>query len=125
MIESLITLAVLSAAVPLSAQVVDPAPALPALTMEQETTLRCGVAFALVQQSREAGDAGFQDYPELGQRGQEFFVRTMAQLMEQTGANRDAIAKLVMREAEALKGDAQAIDQVMPACLLMLEASGL
>lgn len=125
MMKSLITLAALSAAVPLSAQRVEPAPALPGLTMEQETTLRCGVAFALVQQSREVGDAGFQDYPELGQRGQEFFVRTMAQLMEQTGANRDAIAQLVMREAESLKGDPQAIDQLMPACLLMLEASGL
>lgn len=125
MIKSLMSLAALTLAASSTAQEAEVDPSLPDLTMEQETALRCGVAFALVQNGKVAGDASVQDYPEPGERGREFFVRTTAQLMEQTGANREAVGMLVIREVKSLKNNPQALREIMPACMMMLDASGL
>lgn len=110
---------------PLAAQDAVPAPELPELSLEQQTSLRCGVAFAVVAQGQKAADPAFAQYPQLGDRGREFFVRTTAQLMETTGAGREAVGMMVIREVKALTDDPAAVGAVMPACLLMLDASGL
>lgn len=107
---------------PLAAQ---EAAAAPDLTMEQQTALRCGVAFAVVAQAQKAGDPSVAQYPSVGERGREFFVRTTASLMEQTGAGREAIGMLVIREVKALTDDPAAVEAVMPACTMLLDASGL
>ncbi|WP_306094352.1 hypothetical protein [Qipengyuania flava] len=110
------------------AQAAAPAPAappLPDLTLEQASALRCSVAFGLVHQKQRAGDGSASDYPVMAQRGQEFFVRTTARLMDETGADRETVMALVMREHAALGETPGRVDDVMPACLLMLDASGL
>ena len=98
---------------------------LPDLTLEQASALRCSVAFGLVNQAQRAGNGSASDYPVMAQRGQEFFVRTTARLMDETGADRETVMALVMREHAALGETPGQVDDVMPACLLMLDASGL
>ena len=58
-------------------------------------------------------------------RGQEFFVRATARLMDDLGADRETIMALVKRESADLLDTPERIDEVMPACLMMLDASGL
>ena len=100
-------------------------PALPALTLEQASALRCSVAFGLVHKGQNAGDAAMAGYPLMAQRGQEFFVRTAAKLMDELGADRDTIMALVQHESGELSSSPERLDEVMPPCLMMLDASGL
>lgn len=105
----------------------DPAPVVPEpapLSQENRALLRCAAAFALVAQGQVAGDPQAKAWPDLSERGREFFVRSMAQLMDKTGRDRAGIAALVNAEAQALttSGD---LHKVMPSCLLMLEAAQL
>lgn len=94
------------------------------LPIEQQTALRCSVAMALATEMQRSGRAVGKDWPDLGERGQEFFVRTIAQLMDETGISREAIAVRGRKEAEELVQPGR-LDTVMPPCLLLLEASGL
>ena len=89
-----------------------PAAPLPDLTLEQSGAQRAG----------EDGAAG---YPVMAERGQEFFVRTTARLMDELGADRRTIMGLVMREHAALAETPEQLDEVMPACLMLLDAAGL
>lgn len=96
------------------------------LPIEQQTALRCAVAIAIATESQRAGDAQGKDWPDLAEnnRGREFFVRSIAKLMDDTGIDREGIALRGRKEAQALLEEGQ-LDAVMPACLLMLDASGL
>lgn len=96
----------------------------PNLTIEQRTALRCSVAFALVAEGQAHGDAAMGAYPALRERGREFFVRTSARIMDETGLSRDAVAGLLGAEVESLREE-EALEQVMPPCMLLLDASGL
>ncbi len=96
----------------------------PDLTLQQKTALRCSAAFAIVAERQANGDEQAASYPAMAQRGREFFVRSSAQLMDQTGMSRDQVAGLLYVEAQDLeKGDG--IERIMPSCLLLLDASGL
>ena len=94
------------------------------LDVRQKTALRCSVAFALVAEGQAKGDPAMTDYPPLGERGREFFVRSSAQLMDETGMDREQIAALLASEIEELRAPG-ALKDVMPPCLLLLDASGL
>lgn len=94
------------------------------LSEENRAILRCSAAFALVSHGQANGNEAAQKWPALGERGKEFFVRALAGLMDDAGLNRDGVSQLVSAEAQRL-WDAGEVQQVMPACLLMLEASGL
>jgi hypothetical protein len=96
----------------------------PVLSQENRALLRCAAAFAVVSNRQTKGDATAQQWPALGTRGREFFVRTMAQLMDRSGLDRAGIAALASSEAEAMVAKGE-VDQVMPVCLAMLEASGV
>lgn len=96
----------------------------PALSLEQQTTLRCAAAFAMVAEGQKRGNAEALAYPALDKRGKEFFVRSSARLMDQTGLDRRAIASIMQREAQDLWDNDQ-VDQIMPSCLLLLSASGI
>lgn len=102
-----------------------PATEPPKLTLEQASALRCSVAFGLVHKGQLEGDATMARYPVMAERGREFFVRTTAQLMDELGIDREAIMVLVTRESTALTTSSGRLDEVMPACLMMLESSGL
>ena len=96
----------------------------PVLTPPQAEALRCGVVFALgarLQNDKSPTAAG---WPPLGARGREYFVRVTAKLMDDTGASREALSALAMREAPAL-GEPRALAAAMPGCLALLDAAGL
>lgn len=95
----------------------------PALTAHQATSLRCGVAFAIGARLQAGGTAP-AGWPPLEVRGKEFFARVMARLMDDTGASRDTLAAMALRETGALR-DPAALAAVMPACLPLLDAAGL
>ncbi len=101
-----------------------PAPA-PTLSLEQQSGVRCAAAFALVAQAQAAGDAEALEYPALGERGREFFVRTAARLIDETGLDRNGVGQLLSAEAGRLAQEQGALERTMPACLMLLEASGL
>jgi hypothetical protein len=94
------------------------------LNLEQKTLVRCSAAFALAANMQENGDRSLGEIPELRARGQEYFVRAMASLMDSEALGREAVAALLKVEVAALaEGDMLA--RTMPACLASLEASGL
>ena len=100
------------------------APPAPALSQENRALLRCSAAFALVSQRQAGGDPVALRWPAMDIRGREFFVRSLARLMDQTGLDRGGVALLAQAEAKALQASGEA-DTVMPACLVMLESSGV
>ena len=97
----------------------------PALNAQQSATLRCSAAFAIVAQGQANGNTAAQAYPPLAERGREFFVRTAARLMDELQLDRAEISALVSREAQQLWDEDGLLDQVMPSCLALLEASGV
>ena len=119
-------LASAAASLALAAQPAPPATEAPQLSLEQATGLRCGVAFALVAQGQQAGDPAALAYPAMDPRGKEFFVRFMAALMEDPRFSRDLVTSLALRETQELaRGGPEALSAVMPACLQLLDLSGL
>lgn len=126
MIRFLLPAAALAALVPsaLTGSAQAQQPAAPELTIQQKTALRCSTAFAVVAKKQALGDPAVADYPPLGERGREFFVRSSAQIMDETGMSREAVAELLAAEIAALQ-EPGALDEVMPPCLLLLDASGL
>ncbi|MBU2587988.1 MAG: hypothetical protein KJ872_07740 [Alphaproteobacteria bacterium] len=96
----------------------------PVLSQENRALLRCAAAFAVVANGQASGDAAAQQWPDLSTRGREFFVLTMAQLMDASGLDRAGITQLAKDEAQALITNDE-VHKIMPSCLLMLEASGV
>jgi hypothetical protein len=101
-----------------------PSAQLTKLSQENAALLRCSAAFALVSFGQANQDEAAMKWPAIDPRGREFFVRTLARLMDDTGMDRDALAQLASAEAQRLL-DQDQLNEVMPACLLMLEASGV
>ena len=93
------------------------------LTLEQATSLRCSAAFALLSYGQSQGNADALKWPVKEAQAREFFVRTTANLMEDTGLSREAVSDAMAKEAEKLVSG-NALEEVMPACLLMLEGAG-
>ncbi len=96
----------------------------PPLDLEQQAAVRCSAAFAVVGHGQQSGNAEALAYPLVNERGREFFVRTAARLMDERGLTRDQVAMLMREEAQTLWDD-DAVEAVMPGCLLLLDASGL
>ncbi len=105
-----------------------PAPEAAPLSLENRTALRCAAAFAIIADGQARGNRKSLAYPALGQRGREFFVRTSARVMDDTGMDRTAVADVLLAQAQGLQEGGEpgnGIEQIMPACLLLLEASGV
>jgi len=111
---------ILAAALALQAAPVAP----PNLSEEDRALLRCAAAFALVAEGQARGNDAAKKWPPVEVRGKEFFVRALARLMDATGLDRGGISQLVSTEAQAML-DNDDVDKVMPACLVMLDASGV
>ncbi|MBY6218810.1 hypothetical protein [Qipengyuania aquimaris] len=129
MTRPLILLAALVHPASLAAQETDAPVDLPALTLEQQTNLRCGVVFGIVDGYQSRNDERALAYPTIAPRGREFFVRTTAKIMEDERFTRPVIVSHVGRQMASLETDGEhdfeAIDEIMPACLSLLDASGL
>ena len=95
-----------------------------ALSLEQQTALRCSAAFAMVASGQARGEADMVRYPALGTRGREFMVRSSARLMDDAGLTRDQIATMLEAEVLALR-EQERLAAIMPPCLALLDASGL
>lgn len=93
-----------------------------ALSIQQQAALKCSAAFALGAAAQARGEA--TAWPELAQRGREFFVRTSAAIMDETGRSRDQVAAEISEQARVLVRPG-AIEAAMPPCLLLLDASGI
>ena len=94
------------------------------LDTAQRGAIRCSAAFALVAERQKQGDAAALEYPPMGERGREFFVRVGAQLMDEAGLNRASLEAQLRSEAKAILAD-DSLDEVMPPCLILLDAAGL
>lgn len=98
------------------------------LPIEEAATARCGVAFAVVGRWQRDADPKGSGYPNMEtEGGREFFVRAMANLMEGRDLDRNAAARLVVREVSLLDSEegADQVEAMMPACLLMKQSAGL
>lgn len=118
------------AVVPTSIQAAPDTPiaSLEELSIEEATAPRCAVAFAIVGNWQKNNDPRGGQYPDMkATGGQEFFVRSVAGLMESRGLSREAVSAIMAREARSFSGPdgANRIEQMMPACLLVKQASGL
>ena len=93
----------IAAAIGLAAQATTPVPPTtpPAalLSQENKALVRCSAAFALVSFGQENGNADAQKLPAIDPRGREFFVRALAQVMDDTGMERDAVAGIEIGRA--------------------------
>jgi hypothetical protein len=118
LLSTLATLACMTAPLPLLAQ--EKAP----LSLEHRMLLRCSAAFALIAQGQEAGAEAARQYPPLGTRGKEFFVRSAAEVMDAARLDRAAINAALQREARDLAAS-RTLEQIMPVCLEALDNSGL
>lgn len=114
---AVLLLAAQSAAPPITLQ---PIP----LPIEQQSAVRCSTAIAMAAEQQRAGQASGKDWPDLTMRGREFFVRSLAKLMDEAKLTRPMMALHVQREAEQLKQPGR-LDEVMPACLMLLNSSGV
>jgi hypothetical protein len=103
-----------------SAQAVELRP----LPLEQQAALKCAAAVAVTAQLQAAGRSEALNYPPMAERGQEFFVRTIAKLIDESALSREAIANQLEQEALVFQ-DPKQLDATMPACLLMLDTAGL
>lgn len=118
MIANLLPLVFLAMQPAPAAEALDPLPA------DQQGAIRCSAAFALIAERQRQGDEAALAYPPLGERGREFFVRSSAQVMDQSELDRAAITARLRSQAENIVAEGT-LDQIMPPCLLMLEASGI
>ena len=126
MFKHVIALAALTLPFSLAAQDAAPPADLPPLTMEQQTSFRCGVAFGLLAGAQEAGLEEALAYPAIEPRGQEFFVRVTARIMEDERFTREVLKSLVDAEVDRFGFDSfDNVDAVLPACLTLLDASGI
>jgi len=107
-------------AAPLLAQ--SPAPEPQPLTLGQAAALKCSAAFARGAALQARGEGS--EWPPLAERGREFFVRTSARIMDETGRSRDFVALELTRESQALAAPGT-LAAAMGPCLLLLDASGL
>lgn len=99
-----------------------PAPEPAPLNLQQSTALKCSAAFALGAAAQARGEG--KQWPALAVRGREFFVRTSAQIMDETGWSRDLVALRLADQAKAL-GEPGALAAALPPCLLLLDAAGI
>lgn len=98
--------------------------ALPALSLQQRTSARCAAAFAIVAEAQAAGNPQALEFPPMKLRGKEFFVQASARLMAEAKLSRTQINALLSAEAQKL-WDEDKVEEVMPGCLLLLDASGI
>ncbi|RJY09788.1 hypothetical protein [Aurantiacibacter aquimixticola] len=114
MIRILAPLAILAAPAVAIAQ-----DAAPQMSLEQRMLARCAAAIAITAEGQANGNTEALAYPDMTERGREFFVRAGARLMDELQLDRDGVSALLSREAQALWDDGT-IQKVMPVCVPLL-----
>ena len=91
----------------------------PPLTLEQRMLLRCSAGFALLANRQQAGEAAALAMPAMGTRGQEFFVRASARVMEEAGLAPAGVTAALAAEAQDIVTK-DTLAQVIDVCLPLL-----
>ncbi len=86
------------------------------LSLEHRMLLRCAATAALVARGQETGDPAMAAYPDMRQRGREFFIRASVRVMDEAGAAREAVEMQLRAEALDIVST-RAVHQMMPVCL--------
>ena len=94
------------------------------LSFANAEKLRCAATFAIAAQRQSTGDARTAGFPPLAARGEAYFIRAVAQVIDSTGLPRETVAARLQVLASALAAPGQ-LEAAMPSCLASLEASGL
>ena len=94
------------------------------LTLQDKTLMRCSAAFAMVAGQQEDDAPSAKTYPPLDERGREYFVRAIAEIMDDTGVDHAGIIELLRAQMLELAKPGK-LDEAMPPCLLSLESTGL
>ena len=99
------------------------------LTAEHHLALRCGAVFAITASEQARGLPQANKWPALATRGREFFVRSAARIMDETGLAREDVRAAAMQEAQAVQRQTStaadpeaAFSGQMTACLPLLNA---
>lgn len=97
------------------------------LPVAEAAAARCGVAFAMIEGLQKAGAPGIEEWPSIESiNGKEYFVQTVAKMIEERGWSREKVMSLVQKEADILKADLpDRLNELRTACLAMKESSGL
>ena len=126
MLKPLLPLAALLSVSAAQAQENVPPVEVPPLTLEQQTHVRCALAFAVVAAAQSEGEEWVAGYPAMDVRGEEFFVRTMAKIMEDERFTRAVVNQLIQQESDPIReGGRDKVQDMMPPCLALLDASGI
>lgn len=115
MFRFLLPLALIAAPSAVAAQQADPQ-----LTLEQRAMVRCSAAFALIANGQANGDSAALAYPDMRQSGREFFVRSLARLMEEANLSRDVVTVLLRDAAQDIARNGTLHD-IVPVCLPLLD----
>lgn len=92
---------------------------LPPLSLEQRMLLRCSAAFALVAAGQEEGASETRQWPAMAERGREFFVRALAQVMDDAHLDREQLASVLRAEVDDMTANGT-LAELMPPCLALL-----
>ena len=96
----------------------------PVLSFADAEKLRCAATFALAARLQADSNPRVSGFPPLAARGEEYFIRAAAQVVDSTGLSREAVTARLQTLATALAAPGQ-LEAAMPSCLASLEASGL
>ena len=111
-----------------SAESVSVISSLDELPIEQSAAPRCAIAFAVISRWQKAGDERGSPYVDMeANGGREFFVRSLAALMDEAQLGQENVIEIAMSEVNKLDtpSGAERVEAMMPACLLMKDAAGL
>lgn len=92
-----------------------------ALSLEHRMLLRCAATAAMVAHGQQSGDPAMADYPDLRERGRDFFIRASVRVMDEASLER-GIVEAALRAAAADIAAAGAVHQMMPVCLPLIPA---
>ena len=92
------------------------------LSLEHRMLLRCAATAAMVAAAQEAGDPKMADYPDMRERGREFFIRTSVQVMDEARVSRETVEARLFTEARDIRA-AGTVHQMMPVCLPLVVQS--
>lgn len=105
---------------------------LPVLGLQHKTLVRCSAAFAIIAHEQGQGVQSALAFPDLRQRGQEYFVRTGAQLIDDLQLTQQQVQGLYVQEVKRLQDEsflsddpAAFVASLMQPCLILLDASGI
>lgn len=89
------------------------------LSLEHRMLLRCAATAAMVAHGQETGNAAMASYPDMRERGREFFIRASVQVMDEAGVSRELVEQELRSEARNIVRE-DTVHQMVPICLPLI-----